>query len=231
MPFTPPRLVVFDLDGTLVDSIGDIASSVNQTLVERYGASGALPLGTVRGFVGGGARQLIERCLDALRQPAADVATVFERFLAVYRTRLVETTRLYPGMLEALDELAKHADLAVLTNKPGDMSRSILRELGLASRFIEVIGGDDLKTRKPDPEGLLKLVALADVRPAETIMVGDSGVDVLTARNAGARAIGVLWGYDRAGLESARPHVLASTPADIVARFATDDASTAASRR
>ena len=214
-----PRLVAFDLDGTLVDSIGDIASSVNHTLVERYGAQGSLPIVTVRGFVGGGARQLIERCLAALQRPAEDLGPMFDRFLVVYRARLVETTCLYPGMREALDEIGRHATLAVLTNKPGAFSRAIVSRLGLDGRFIDVIGGDDLKTRKPDPEGLLRITAQAGVRPEETALVGDSAVDILTARHAGALSIGVSWGYDREGLEQAGPDIIVRTPVEIARLF------------
>lgn len=212
------RLVAFDLDGTLIDSIGDIASSVNAALVERYGDAGRLPIGTVRGFVGAGARTLIERCLESLGRPKGDVGPVFERFLPIYNARLVETTLLYPGMRDAIDAIAAagRARLAVLTNKPGHMSRTIVRSLGLEGRFVGVIGGDDLASRKPDPEGLLKLCATAGVAPSETALVGDSAVDILTARNAGALAVGVLWGYDREAMERARPDVTLAHPADIV---------------
>jgi len=214
---SPIRLVVFDLDGTLIDSIGDIASSVNSALVERYGDTGRLPMGAVRGFVGSGARTLIERCLESLGQPSADVEPVFERFLPIYESRLVETTLLYPGMREALDLMAATggAQLAVLTNKPGSMSRMIVRALGLDGRFVGVIGGDDLRSRKPDPEGLLKLCATAGVAPSEAALVGDSAVDILTAKNAGALAVGVLWGYDREGVEREHPDVTLAHPADL----------------
>lgn len=209
------RLLVFDLDGTLVDSIGDIASSVNAALLERYGDSGRLPAEVVRGFVGGGARQLIERCLAALDKPGDDVGAVFARFLPIYRARLVETTVLYPGMRDALDVIAPRAKMAVLTNKPGDFSRDIVRLLGLAGRFIDVIGGDDLKTRKPDPEGLLKLCAMAGVARAEAALVGDSAVDIQTAKKAGCLAVGVQWGYDREGMEQAAPNVTAAHPVEL----------------
>jgi phosphoglycolate phosphatase len=214
------RLVAFDLDGTLVDSIGDIASSVNLALVEKYGAGGALPADAIRGYVGAGARQLVERCLGALGRPHEETTPVFERFLAIYRGRLVETTRLYPGMTQALDAFGKHAALAVLTNKPGDMSRAILLALGISGRFSGVIGGDDLKTRKPDPEGLLQLAGRAGVRPENTFLVGDSGVDIVTARNAGAFSIGVLWGYDREGVEREGPDFIARTPEDLPSALA-----------
>jgi len=212
---TPPRLVVFDLDGTLIDSIGDIASSANQSLVEAYGESARLSPEVVRGFVGHGARQLIERCVGAASKPASDVARVFERFFIFNGSRLTETTRLYPGMSEALDRIEPSSRLAVLTNKPGAMSRTIVKDLGLAARFIAVVGGDDLPTKKPHPEGLLKIAAEAGVRPEETALVGDSGVDVQTARNAGAISVGVLWGYDREGVIREKPDVLLAHPREL----------------
>ncbi len=211
----PIRLVAFDLDGTLIDSIGDIASSANHVLVERYGPLARLPLARVRGFVGGGARQLIERCLASMGRPEADVEPVFRRFLPVYRARLVETTLLFPGLRDALGLIEPHARLAVLTNKPGEMSRILVHALGLDGRFLGVIGGDDLKTRKPDPEGLLSLAARAGVRPDETALVGDSAIDIRTARNAGAVSIGVLWGYDREGMAKEGPDVTVQAPIEI----------------
>lgn len=214
-----PRLLAFDLDGTLINSIGDIASSVNRALLDHYGADGLLPLEAVRSFVGGGARQLIERCLAALARPGADADPVLGRFLRVYSARAVETTCLYPGMREVLEEAAKHAKLAVLTNKPGDMSRQIVRGLDLDRFFISVIGGDDLGTKKPEPEGILTLATLAGADPEEVALVGDSAVDVLTARRAGALAIGVRWGYDRPGMERERPDLVARAPADILRLF------------
>jgi phosphoglycolate phosphatase len=215
LPLPRPRLVVFDLDGTLIDSIGDIASSANQSLVEAYGEGARLSPDVVRGFVGHGARQLIERCVGAAGKPAADVGRVFERFLAIYGSRLTETTRLYPGMSEALDRLESTSRLAVLTNKPGAMSRTIVNDLGLAARFVAVVGGDDLPSKKPDPEGLMKIAAEAGVRPEETALVGDSAVDIRTARNAGAISMGVLWGYDREGVIRERPDLLLASPGEL----------------
>ena len=212
-----PRLVVFDLDGTLIDSIGDIASSANQSLAEAYGEGAQLSPDVVRGFVGHGARQLIERCVVAAGEPPADVSRVFERFLAIYSSRLTETTRLYPGMREALDRIEATSRLAVLTNKPGGMSRTILKDLGLIGRFVAVVGGDDFPSKKPDPEGLLKIAAEAGVSPQETALVGDSAVDIRTARNAGALAVGVLWGYDREGVIREQPDVLLADPRELAA--------------
>lgn len=215
-PSAAPRLVVFDLDGTLIDSIGDIASSANQSLIEAYGECARLPLDAVRGFVGSGARHLIERCMAAAGRSGDDVGRIFERFLKIYSARLTETTRLYPGMKAALDQIDGSICLAVLTNKPGEMSRAIVQDLGLGGRFIAVIGGDDLNSRKPDPEGLMKIAAQAGVRPEETAFVGDSAVDMLTAKNGGAISVGALWGYDREGVVREKPDVVVETPSELV---------------
>ena len=214
------RLVVFDLDGTLIDSIGDIASSANQSLAEAYGEEARLSPDLVRSFVGHGARQLVERCLAAAEKPHDDVSRIFDRFLAIYSSRLTETTVLYPGIGAALDVLAAAARLAVLTNKPGGMSRTIVKDLGLSDRFIAVIGGDDLGTRKPDPEGLLKIAAEAGITPGDTALVGDSAVDIQTAQNAGAFAVGVLWGYDREGVIQANPDRVIQDPRDLTSLLA-----------
>ncbi len=209
-------LVVFDLDGTLIDSIGDIAASANQALVEAYGEAGELSRGVVRGFVGGGARQLIERCLAAGRRPAEDLPRVFDRFMTIYASRLTETTRLYPGLEQVLEHLGRSARLAVLTNKPGALSRAIVEELRLSDRFVAVIGGDDLPSKKPDPEGLLSLAALAGVDPGAMALVGDSAVDIRTARNAGALAVGVSWGYDHEGVLREGADLVAERPDDLL---------------
>lgn len=213
--FASVRLVVFDLDGTLIDSIGDIASAANQSLIEACGEGARLSQDVVRGFVGGGARLLIERCVEAAGQSRDQVGRIFDRFLVIYASRLTETTRLYSGMKEALDHLEGFARLAILTNKPGGMSRTIVQDLGLLGRFIAVIGGDDLKSKKPDPEGFLRIAAQAGLRPGETALVGDSAVDMLTARNAGAMAVGALWGYDREGVLRERPDLAVEKPSDL----------------
>lgn len=214
-----PGLVVFDLDGTLVDSITDIARSANEALVERFGPSAELPVETVKSFVGSGARLLIERCLVALGRPTTDIEPVFQRFLPLYRARLVETTRLYAGLAEALDVIGRRAKLAVLTNKPGDMSRAIVQKLGLEGRFIDVTGGDDLPTRKPDPQGLIALARKAGVPVEHAALVGDSAIDVRTAQAAGALSIGVKWGYDVAGLLAAAPDIVVESPSALLHLF------------
>jgi len=146
---------VFDLDGTLVDSSRDIAEAVDAAIARV--APGTAPLGVeqVRSFVGSGARVLIERSLRASGLAARlEVEGVLAVFMECYAARLTATTRLYPGAAAALDALA-HLPLAVLTNKPGPLSRRLLDELQIADRFALVVGGGDLATKKPDPAGLL----------------------------------------------------------------------------
>jgi phosphoglycolate phosphatase len=189
---TSIRLVVFDLDGTLVDSSRDLATAVNRTLASFEAPT--LDPALVRSFVGEGARRLIEKSVGAVARPLS-VDALLPVFLDVYREVLLETTRLYPGVVETLEALAPRR-LAVLTNKPGDMSRAILSGLGVAHRFEWIWGFGDVPARKPDPVGLLRLIAAAGVASSETAFVGDSAIDVLTARAAGVRSIGVTYGFD-----------------------------------
>jgi phosphoglycolate phosphatase len=202
----PVRVVVFDLDGTLVDSSRDLTAAVNAAL--RRVAPGAPPLpdDQVRSFIGNGAGKLIERSLLAsgLALPTADVLPLF---LEEYRGRLLETTRLYPGVEAALQALAPRT-LAVLTNKPGDLSRAILEGLGVASRFAAVYGAGDVPERKPDPSGLLRILAEAGAAPSEGVMVGDSDTDVLTGRAAGVLTVGVRYGFDPESLKATPPDVM-----------------------
>lgn len=215
-PASVARLVVFDLDGTLVDSARDIAASVNAALARLRPGRPEVPLERVVGFVGDGARVLIERVLRDQGHELEPEA-VLPVYLECYRERLLDTTRLYPGIEDALAGLAaKGCALAVLTNKPGDMSRAMLDGLGVASRFARIWGGGDTRTRKPDPAGLVSLAAELDAALAETWMVGDSATDVQTARAAGARAAGVGWGFDVNALRSARPDRFVENPLELV---------------
>jgi phosphoglycolate phosphatase len=199
------RLVVFDLDGTLVDSAGDLAASVNAMLERLAPGTHPLPELVVRGFIGEGARLLVSRSLDrALLPHAPDDALAV--FLDCYRARLLDTTRPYPGVVEALDALAGHT-LAVLTNKPGDLSRALLAGLGLGGRFARVYGSGDLP-RKPDPAGLARLMAETGAGAASTVMVGDSAIDVLTGRAAGVFTVGVRYGF--------APHSFRAHPPDVL---------------
>jgi phosphoglycolate phosphatase len=176
-------LVVFDLDGTLVDSHRDLADSANAMLME-LGAE-PIPADEITAMVGDGAAMLVRRVLKRGGLGAADVRDALERFLARYDERLLATTRPYDGMVETLEALSSQGRrLAVLTNKPHRATLRILEGLALAGLFTDVIGGDTAYGRKPDPAGLLALVANAGVPPANTVFVGDSAVDLATARAA-----------------------------------------------
>jgi phosphoglycolate phosphatase len=200
---TSRALIVFDLDGTLVDSSRDLADGVNAALHRLDGGAMTLDLDTVRSFIGSGARNLLSRSLvhAGMAVPPDDALPVF---LEEYDKRLTAHTGFYPGVEETLDRLAAHP-LAVLTNKPGDMSRRILDALGAGTRFFRVYGGGDLPSRKPDPEGLMRLMAESMATPRTTVMVGDSSIDVRTGRGAGAWTVGVRYGFDPESLVSQPP--------------------------
>ena len=187
------QLVVFDLDGTLIDSRRDLADSVNALIAELGGRP--LGLDAVTAMVGEGAAVLVRRALTA---SGIDPGTpgALDRFLAHYDERLTTHTTPYPGMTEALASLASAGcTLAVLTNKPQRPSVEILERLGLAPFFSQVVGGDTAFGRKPDPAGLLGLAARAGVPASNTMMVGDSPIDVQTARRAGAVVCIARYGF------------------------------------
>ena len=178
------QLVVFDLDGTLIDSRRDLADAVNALIAELGGE----PLGVdrVTAMVGEGAAVLVRRALTAAGLDPASPGAL-DRFLAHYDERLTVHTRPYDGTVDALAALQSAGlALAVLTNKPARPSREILQRLGLAPFFSEVVGGDTAAGRKPDPSGLLGIAERARVAPPATLMVGDSPIDTETARRAGA---------------------------------------------
>jgi phosphoglycolate phosphatase len=208
------RLLVFDLDGTLVDSSRDLAAATNAALQRVAPDRPPIPLEKIRAFVGEGARVLIERSLRhaGLERPVDEVLPLF---LECYAECLLDTTRLYPGIFEALDKL-DGSTLAVLTNKPGDMSRTVLEGLGVVSRFARVWGAGDVPERKPDPSGLRGLITELGSRKEGTWMIGDSPVDARTARAAGVRMAGVTWGLNPDGLRREQPDLLVHDPADLV---------------
>jgi phosphoglycolate phosphatase len=189
---TPVRLLVFDLDGTLVDSSQDLADSVNAML----GELGAPPLSEteVTRMVGEGAAVLVRRAL-VRAGVEVDARAALDCFLKHYDLRLLATTKPYPGMVEALTALRDRYALAVLTNKPGLPTMRLLEGLGLIELFRDVIGGDTAYGRKPDPAGLLALVDRASATPETTLLVGDSPVDLATARAAGTRICLARYGF------------------------------------
>jgi len=216
IPVDSLRLLVFDLDGTLIDSRQDLCNSVNATL-ERFGMK-HLPDATIAGFIGDGAAMLIRRALAVPGEmlPGIDPADegffeeAFRYFLTWYRAHKLDFTYVYPGVLESLEALRTLPDgsarkMAVLTNKPVGPARAICEALELTPHFFAVYGGDSFATKKPDPLGLSTLMKMAGALPKETLMVGDSDVDVRTARNVGAWALGCTFGLAPDTLEEAAP--------------------------
>ena len=185
-------LVVFDLDGTLIDSARDLADAGN-ALIAGYGAP-PLPQAQIVGMVGDGARELVRRLLEAcaLDVPLDDALA---RFLEAYNDRLIATTRPYDGVIDMLEHVSRIARLAVLTNKPEYATRRLLNALDLERFFPDVIGGDTAVARKPDPAGLLSLVGRARLTPARALMVGDSVADLRTAVAAAVPACLARYGF------------------------------------
>ena len=186
-------LIVFDLDGTLVDSRRDLAESANALLAE-YGC-GPLPEVDIGRMVGDGAAMLVARAFAAARCPQPKEALT--NFLQIYNRRLLMFTRPYAGIPEVLETLARRSTLAVLTNKPLMPTREILGGLHLASFFApeHVVGGDGAFPRKPDPAGLRHLAYAVGVSIADTLLVGDSVIDWRTARAAGSRVCLAAYGF------------------------------------
>ena len=193
------RLIVFDLDGTLIDSRADLAAAANALIAERGGTR--LPEEEVGRMVGGGAALLVERALTAAGIPVDDRSVL--RFLELYDECLLATTRPYPGMHDALKAIAPLGPIAVLTNKPLAPSLRLLDALGLAGSIDAVLGGDGDMPRKPDPASLLHLAERFAAKPRRTVMVGDSSIDFATARAAGTRICLARYGFGYATFPTA----------------------------
>jgi phosphoglycolate phosphatase len=180
------KAILFDLDGTLIDSVTDLANSVNYTLAKL-----SLPLHTteeIRSFVGDGVQKLIKRSLGPTNMEK--FADAFAIFMEYYGLHLTDNTALYPGVAEILPELAEHYSLGVLTNKSVEFSLKILHTLGIASHFKEVIGGDSLPVKKPDPAGIFFLADKWGVDPdRDMIMVGDHATDIEVGQRAGCKTV------------------------------------------
>jgi phosphoglycolate phosphatase len=202
----PPniQLLIFDLDGTLIDSAEDLARSVN-AMREKMGLP-ILSHAEIATFVGHGVANLVRRSLGA-EAPEGKVQEGIDFFLAYYREHMLDHTVTYAGVREALDELTDR-QLAVLTNKPVRFSELILQGLGIADRFRFIYGGNSFEQKKPDPVGAHKLMNDLQVPPRQTIMIGDSDTDVLTGKNAGIWTCGVTYGFGAYTLEKAPPDVI-----------------------
>jgi phosphoglycolate phosphatase len=199
----PTQLVIFDLDGTLIDSKLDLAHAVNATRAHM----GLEPLDfeLIYSYVGNGAPVLIRRALgpDA---GEAQVEHALEYFLAWYGDHKLDNTCLYPGVRDALDRLkAAGVSMAVLTNKPVRVSRAIVEGLGVGGHFFRVYGGNSFPEKKPHPMGVDKLMEESGAERAHTLVVGDSGVDVRTARNACVPVYGVTYGFAPESFEADPP--------------------------
>jgi len=196
IPADKIRLIVFDLDGTLIDSRKDLTNSINAMLTE-FGRD-PLPEEIIATYIGDGAGMLVRRALgDPEDEPLVDNA--LQHFLAHYREHKLDFTYVYAGVFESLDAMRTAPDgtarrMAVLTNKPVGPSVAICDALGLSPYMFRIYGGNSFASKKPEPEGLNALILEAGVAPGETLMIGDSSVDILTARRAGAWVIGCRFG-------------------------------------
>ncbi len=215
------RLLVFDLDGTLIDSGQDLVNAVNATL----GALGraTLPAPVIASYIGDGAGMLVRRALgDPSEESSVDHALGL--FLDYYREHKLDHTYVYDGVFPALDAMSRcdageRRGMAVLTNKPVHPSREICAALGLTPYFHAIYGGNSFATKKPDPEGLRELMRQAEAQPDQTLMIGDSDVDILTARAAGAWSLGCRYGLSPHTIDAMREDGLVDAVVDSPAEW------------
>jgi phosphoglycolate phosphatase len=202
------KLVIFDLDGTLIDSRLDLIHSVNAML--RHFKRPELPGDVVASYVGDGAPMLVRRALGDPEDEKFFKAGL-EYFLDYYREHKLDYTHVYAGITEALEQIRSNSanrKMAVLSNKPVNPTRAIVDALGLADFFVKVYGGNSFDTKKPDPMGVKILLRETDTAPANAMIVGDSSIDILTGRNAGITTCGVTYGF--------APHTLCEAPPDVL---------------
>jgi phosphoglycolate phosphatase len=218
-PFDPHRirLLVFDLDGTLIDSRLDLIHSVN-AMLQHIGRP-ALDGDVIASYVGDGAPALVRRAIGDTDDEAL-FRRALEYFLGYYRLHKLDHTTVYEGIAETLASVANPTNgvrrlMAVLSNKPVNPSRDILHALGLGDFFVRIYGGNSFTTKKPDPLGARTILQESEVVADETLMIGDSSVDVLTGRNAGLWTCGVTYGFAPHSLEDVPPDVLIETPREL----------------
>ncbi|KAB2872281.1 MAG: HAD-IA family hydrolase [Bauldia sp.] len=204
-------ILVFDLDGTLADTAGDLVGTLN-LLLARDGLA-PLPTTAARSMAGAGARALIQRGFAASGAPLPPdrVDSLFHEFLAHYRTRIAEETRLFPGAAAALERFAGAGYLlAVCTNKPEDLSILLLERLGVADRFAAICGRETFPFSKPDPRALTGTIAKARGDQGRAVMIGDSKTDVDTAKSAGVPVVAVDFGYTETPVAAFEPDLVIS---------------------
>jgi phosphoglycolate phosphatase len=223
-PFDPHRirLLVFDLDGTLIDSRLDLIHSVN-AMLQHIGRP-ALDGHVIASYVGDGAPALVRRAIGDTNDEAVFRAAM-EYFLGYYRIHKLDHTTVYAGMAETLAGLADPSrgnpsngvrrQMAVLSNKPVNPSRDIVQALGLGEFFVRIYGGNSFTTKKPDPLGVQTILHETGVAADEALIIGDSSIDVLTGRNAGMWTCGVTYGFAPHSLEEVPPDVLIETPREL----------------
>lgn len=213
-PFTAPKLLIFDLDGTLIDSKDDLIASVNATRAHMN--LPPLPGPTVASYVGNGAPVLIRKAMGA-DATDAQVESALAFFLEHYNEHCLDRTRLYPGCQQVLDTARDRAiTLAILTNKPVRISNIIIDGLGLNGVFFRIYGGNSFTAKKPDPIGIDTLRAESQTDAARTVMIGDSSVDIRTARNAGVPSVGLTYGLQPESLVEHPPDLLLDRMDDLI---------------
>ena len=214
-----PAALVFDLDGTLIDSRRDIATGLNRLRADL--GLPALALEQVVSMVGEGAKVLVRRALeDWDEEPTPErLKEILDRYLSYYEEVCLETTVAYPGIDDMLRELGDRYRLAVLSNKGQRLSIEILEGLDLAWRFKEILGGDSLPTRKPNPAGLNAIADRFDVPVEKLMLIGDSRIDSETARNAGCAFALVEWGFLHTPREGLEADLIVSTPEELVQKL------------
>ncbi|HUC30272.1 MAG TPA: HAD-IA family hydrolase [Candidatus Acidoferrum sp.] len=221
------KLVIFDLDGTLIDSRLDLVHSVNAAL--RHIGRPELPDHVIAGYVGDGAPVLIQRALGGELVDETVVRKGLEFFLSYYREHKLDHTTVYPGIRESLQAIHSSRNgvprkMAVLSNKPVNPSRAILEAVGLGTFFSRIYGGNSFATKKPDPEGAMRLLAELAAKPEQAVIVGDSPVDIETGQNAGMYSIGVNYGFAPHALADALPDVLVDLPQELAEVFVGESA-------
>jgi len=223
IPGHTAKLLIFDLDGTLIDSREDLANSINAMLI-HFGKK-ELPHEVIASYIGDGAPMLVRRSLgDPDDESFVQDAVLY--FMSWYREHKLDNTYVYDGVKEALTAIQNSRDgasaqgpqplkMAVLSNKPVGPSRAIVEALGLGPYFFQVYGGNSFHTKKPDPTGVQALLEEAGAAAEETVIIGDSDIDVLTARNSGIYSVGVTYGLAPHTLQDAPPDVLIDHPREL----------------